>query len=150
MGNTSFTTKAVYGNSSSLMIATRPVGYHSRPHVHDCEQLNWLQAGELWVFVNDRAFQLKTGDFLRVPAGEPHWSWNKSAEPCTLIEVHTPGLQDDPLITSYAVGLFDPGETPRFLGSPVNEFLPDDSPFDPSVAESQAAGRLPSWTPRPA
>ncbi len=138
MGGTSFTTKAVYGNASSLMVATRPPGYHSRPHRHDCEQLNLLQSGELWVFVVDRAFHLKAGDFLRIPADELHWSWNRSDAPCTLVEVHTPGLQDDPLIKAYAVGLHDAGETPRFLGSPVSEFLPDDATFDPSVAETHA------------
>jgi len=138
MGNTSFRTKAVYGNASSLMIATRPAGYHSVPHSHDCEQLNWLQAGELWVFIVDRAVHLKVGDFLRIPAGDLHWSWNKAAAPCTLIEVHTPGLQNDPLIKNYAVGLHEMGETPAFLGSPVSEFLPADSMFDPAIAEKYA------------
>jgi mannose-6-phosphate isomerase-like protein (cupin superfamily) len=138
MGNTSFTTKAVYGNSSSMMIATRPAGYHSRPHRHDCEQLNWLQAGELWVFIADRAWHLKAGDFLRIPAGALHWSWNKTGAPCTLVEVHTPGLQDDPLIMARAVGLYDAQETPEFLGSPVTEFLPPGSMFDPSIAEKHA------------
>jgi mannose-6-phosphate isomerase-like protein (cupin superfamily) len=138
MGSALFTTKAVYGNSASLMIATRPAGYHSLPHRHDCEQLNWLQAGELQVFIVDRAVRLQAGDFLRIPAGELHWSWNKSDGPCILVEVHSPGLQDDPLIKAYAVGLYDAGETPEFLGSPVTEFLPPGSAFDPSAAEKNA------------
>ena len=138
MGSASFRTKAVYGGSSSLMIATRPAGYHSRPHTHDCEQLNWLQSGELWVFVEDRAFHMRTGDFLRIPPGEIHWSWNKSDEPCTLVEVHTPGMQHDALISGFAVGLFDDDEPREFLGSPVTEFLPEDSTFDPRVAEKLA------------
>jgi mannose-6-phosphate isomerase-like protein (cupin superfamily) len=135
MGNASFKTKAVFGNSSSLMIATRPPGYHSLPHKHECEQLNWLQTGTLWVFIEDRGFQMMAGDFLRIPAGKLHWSWNKFDAPCTLVEVHTPGLQDDPLIAAYAVGLHDTEETPEFLGSPVSVFLPESSTFDPSVAE---------------
>lgn len=139
MGDTSFTTQAVFGNSSSLMLATRPAGYHSRPHTHDCEQLNWLRDGELWVFVEDRAFHLRAGDFLRVPAGRIHWSWNRTGRPCTLLEVHTPGLQDDPLIKSFAVGLHDPDEVPEFLGSPVNEFLPADSGFDTAPAEARVS-----------
>jgi mannose-6-phosphate isomerase-like protein (cupin superfamily) len=138
MGTASFRTKAVYGNASSLMIATRPPGYHSEPHTHDCEQLNWLQSGELWVFVDDRAFYMAAGDFLRIPAGELHWSWNKGAGPCTLVEVHTPGMQHDPLISTYAVGLHDDAEVPRFLGSPVTAFLLEDSTFDPRVAEKLA------------
>jgi mannose-6-phosphate isomerase-like protein (cupin superfamily) len=138
MGSASFQTQAVYGDSSSLMIATRPAGYHSRPHTHDCEQLNWLQSGELWVFVVDRAYQMRAGDFLRIPAGEIHWSWNRSDGPCTLVEVHTPGMQHDGLISGFAVSLHEDGEPRRFLGSPVTQFLPDDSSFDPRVAEKLA------------
>jgi quercetin dioxygenase-like cupin family protein len=138
MGSASFRTRAVFGSNSSLMIATRPPGYHSEPHTHDCEQLNWLQSGQLWVFVVDRAFHLRTGDFLRIPPNAPHWSWNKFDEPCTLVEVHTPGMQHDALISGFAVGLHDEGEPVEFLGSPVTEFLPDGSAFDPSTAEKQA------------
>lgn len=138
MGSASFRTKAVYGTASSLMIATRPSGYHSVPHTHDCEQLNWLQSGELWVFVEDRAFHMASGDFLRIPAGAVHWSWNKGEGPCTLVEVHTPGMQHDSLIAGFAVSLHDDGEEPDFLGSPVTEFLPEGSTFDPAVAEKLA------------
>ncbi|MEU6646656.1 cupin domain-containing protein [Saccharomonospora sp. NPDC046836] len=138
VGDSTLRTRAVYGNSSSLMIATRPAGYHSEPHTHACEQLNWLKDGELWIFIGDRAFQLKAGDFLRIPAGEVHWAWNKSELPCTVVEVHTPGMQHDPTISGFAVGLHDNGETPDFLGSPVNEFLPPDSGFDPGIAEQKA------------
>lgn len=138
VGDMSFRTKAVYGNSSSMMIATRPGGYHSKPHTHDCEQLNWLQSGELWVFIVDRAFLMKAGDFLRVPAGQLHWAWNRSDEPCTLVEVHTPGMQHDPSVQAFAVGLHDEQETPEFLGTPVNEF-PEPAPgFDLAAVEKQA------------
>ncbi|HLU58590.1 MAG TPA: cupin domain-containing protein [Pseudonocardia sp.] len=131
------TTRAVHGNQASLMIATRPAGYHSRPHTHDCEQLNWLQAGEMWVFIEDRAFHLRAGDFLRVPAGAVHWAWNTSPAPCTMVEVHAPGMQADPSIARFAVGLYDEQEVPAPTGSPVNRFLPEDSDFDPSIAEKQ-------------
>jgi mannose-6-phosphate isomerase-like protein (cupin superfamily) len=132
------TTTAVYGNEASLMIATRPPGYHSRPHTHECEQLNWLQAGEVWVFIEDRAFHLKAGDFLRVPSGAVHWAWNKSQAPCTMVEVHAPGMQHDPTVAGFAVGLFGAQEVPAPTGSPSNRFLPEDSGFDPRIAEKQA------------
>jgi quercetin dioxygenase-like cupin family protein len=131
-------TRAVHGNAASLMIATRPPGYHSTPHTHDCEQLNWLQAGEVWVFIEDQAFLLKPGDFLRVPAGAVHWAWNKSDTACTLVEVHAPGMQHDPSIAGFAVGLYGEQELPAPAGTPVNRFLPADSGFDPRVAEKQA------------
>ncbi len=138
MGTTSFSTKAVFGNASSLMVATRPEGYHSRPHQHDSEQINWLQSGDLWVFIEEEAVHLRAGDFLRIPANAIHWSWNLSDNPCTVVEVHTPGLQDDPIIESFAVGLYGTDEVPNYLGSPVNIFLDGDSTFDASVAEADA------------
>jgi mannose-6-phosphate isomerase-like protein (cupin superfamily) len=110
MGTTAFTTTLVHGNEASLMVAERPAGYHSRPHTHDCEQLNLLQAGELHVYVGERAYLLQPGDVLRIPAAAVHWSWNRADVPCVLIEVHAPGLQGDPDIAPIAVGLFDAGE----------------------------------------
>lgn len=122
-----FQTRFVYGTQGSLMIATRPGGYHSRPHRHDCEQLNYLQDGVLWVFVEQGAYELGPGDFLRVPPSAVHWSWNKSESPSTLIQVHCPGLQDDPLIQPAAVPLFEDDEPPTVSGSPRNEFIDYDA-----------------------
>ncbi|WCB96494.1 hypothetical protein DSM104299_05253 [Baekduia alba] len=110
MGTTAFTTTLVHGHEASLMVAERPGGYHSRPHTHDCEQLNLLQSGELHVYCDERAYLLHPGDVLRIPAGAIHWSWNRADEPCVLIEVHAPGLQGDPGIAPIAVALFDEAE----------------------------------------
>src|SRR5215510_12084348 len=43
-----------YGNECSLMIASRAPGYHTTPHVHESEQLNYIQEGEIWFFVEDK------------------------------------------------------------------------------------------------
>ncbi len=88
-------TKQVLGQNSSLMVAARSAGYHSEPHAHDCEQLNYVQSGEIWVFVEATAYHLRAGDFLRIPPDAVHWAWNRSAGPCELIETHTPGLDLD-------------------------------------------------------
>ena len=85
-------TQQVFGLRSSMMVASRSGGYHSVPHTHDCEQLNYVQAGQIWVFVEDTAYPLRAGDFLRIPAGAVHWAWNRDREDCELIEVHSPGL----------------------------------------------------------
>jgi len=85
-------TRQVLGQNCSLTIASRSPGYHSEPHVHDCEQLNYVQLGEIWVFIGRVAFHLAAGDFLRVPPGAVHWAWNRSQADCQLIEMHTPGL----------------------------------------------------------
>jgi mannose-6-phosphate isomerase-like protein (cupin superfamily) len=85
-------TKQVFGRHTSLMVASRSSGYHSLPHRHDCEQVNYVQAGEIWVFVEDTAYRLRAGDFLRIPPMAVHWAWNRSQSECELIEVHSPGL----------------------------------------------------------
>jgi mannose-6-phosphate isomerase-like protein (cupin superfamily) len=123
MQDTAFTTILVYGNSASLMLAERPPGYHSRPHVHDCEQLNLLHSGELHVYCDGEAFLLHPGDALRIPPNAVHWSWNKADVPCVLIEVHSPGIQQDPRTRPFAVGLLGDGEGGEPPGRPVNVFV---------------------------
>src|SRR5512144_246783 len=39
-GQGSMVVKQAYGNESSLMMATRPPGYHTKPHMHVSEQIN--------------------------------------------------------------------------------------------------------------
>jgi mannose-6-phosphate isomerase-like protein (cupin superfamily) len=135
MGNTSFTTTLVHGNNASLMLAERPGKYHSRPHSHDCEQLNLLMKGQLHVFMQDNHFLLNPGDVLRLPANVIHWAWNKSEEPCVLLEVHSPGLQSDPILQDLALGLFDTSEQINLLGTPNNQFV-DPASVDIEKSES--------------
>jgi quercetin dioxygenase-like cupin family protein len=87
---TQMSTQMVYGDESSLMLATRPGGYHSRPHKHDTEQMNYVVDGEIWVFVEDQFFLVKAGDFYRVPRNAVHWGWITSDKPCTILEVFAP------------------------------------------------------------
>jgi mannose-6-phosphate isomerase-like protein (cupin superfamily) len=101
-------TKQVLGQNCSLTIAVRSSGYHSEPHTHECEQLNYVQRGEIWVFIEDTAFHLAVGDFLRVPPGAAHWAWNRSKSDCELIEVHTPGLLLDGVEPLRLVGDDEP------------------------------------------
>lgn len=103
-------TKQVFGQSCSFTVASRSPGYHSEPHTHDCEQLNYVQRGEIWVFIGQAAFHLAAGDFLRVPPGAVHWAWNRSESDCELIETHTPGLVLDGI---DAPRLVDEGEPVR-------------------------------------
>ncbi len=106
----SMSTKMVYGNDSNLMVATRAPGYHSNPHRHDCEQLNYVVEGEVWVFLDGDAFLMKKGDFSRIPKNALHWAWNRSDKDCVLVEVHAPAC--DPRIRKNAFGLFAEHETP--------------------------------------
>src|SRR5215217_7918467 len=70
-------TKMVYGNDCNMMLAVRAPGYHSHPHTHDAEQLNYLLEGEVWVFVEDDGFLMRKGDFCRIPRNAVHWAWNR-------------------------------------------------------------------------
>jgi quercetin dioxygenase-like cupin family protein len=112
-------TKVAYGNESSLMLATRPGGYHSKPHIHDTEQMNYVIDGEIWVFVDDQFFLVKAGDFYRVPAMAVHWGWITSDKPCTILEVFSPTYVS-PRMTN-AVPLFTDTETPA-PRKPIRQF----------------------------
>ena len=131
---TSFETTFVSGKHVNLMVAHRPPGYHSRPHAHDAEQLNYVQDGEVWFFVADRGYHLKQGDFFRVPRGAVHWMWNRTARPLVLIEAHAPSMLDDPLFASFAVRLFDAEEDPRLPEGAVNRMVQD---YDPAPIEAK-------------
>jgi quercetin dioxygenase-like cupin family protein len=121
----SMSTKMVYGNDCNMMVATRAPGYHSNPHRHDCEQINYVLEGEVWVFLENDAFLMKKGDFSRIPRDALHWAWNRGHTDCVLIEVHAPAC--DPLIRKNAVGLYAEGEMPD-LSSAVKTFRTGDSP----------------------
>lgn len=44
------------------MIASRAPGYHTRPHAHESEQINYVLEGEIWFFVEDKGFLCRKGD----------------------------------------------------------------------------------------
>jgi mannose-6-phosphate isomerase-like protein (cupin superfamily) len=100
-----------YGRETSLMIATRQPQYHSKPHAHDCEQLNYVLEGELYVFIEDSGFLVKKGDVFRVPRNAIHWSLVQGTTPCVLLETHTPPLIGDPGVTDTAVALIGDDES---------------------------------------
>ena len=112
-------TQVVYGNESSLMLATRPGGYHSKPHIHDTEQMNYVIDGEIWVFVDDQFFLVKAGDFYRVPAMAVHWGWITSDKPCTILEVFSPTYVSQRM--TNAVPLYADGETPAPI-KPIRQY----------------------------
>jgi mannose-6-phosphate isomerase-like protein (cupin superfamily) len=100
-----------YGLDSSMMVAVRQPQYHSRPHSHDAEQLNYVIQGELYVFVADSGFLAKEGDIFRIPRNAVHWSWVQGTVPCVLLETHTPPLIGDEGVTDTAVALLGPAES---------------------------------------
>lgn len=141
MGDTSFRTKIIHGQNSSLMIAERPPGYHSRPHIHDCEQLNILERGELYIYTTEAAYRLRPGDALRIKPNVIHWSWNRADVDCVLIEVHTPGIHNDPKLAEFATALLDIDENPKADG-PSNIFPPFS---EGEIARIEALEPISAW-----
>lgn len=128
----SMTARKGYGNECSLMIATRKPGYHTKPHQHESEQINYVMDGEIWFFVEDKGFYCKKGDFQRIPANTIHWAWNRSDKDCTVAEAHAPALVGGGA-GDYAVALFDDGEAPQVRGPGVNQFVA----YDQEKAEAK-------------
>lgn len=103
--------KITYGVHTDFAVATRWPDYHSSPHTDSgTEQLNYAISGETWIYIEDEAFLLKKGDFLRIPADATHWAWNRSNEPATLLETHSPLQTLNSDAHQVAVPLFDPRE----------------------------------------
>lgn len=130
-------TKMVTGTECSIMVARRDAGYHSRPHYHESEQLNYVVEGEIWVFVEDDGFICRQGDFFRVPANAVHWGWNRSDQPVTTFQVHAPAL--DPSRPAV-VALTDDGETLVPRGDSRN--IPVDDPEKYERIEAEVVARL--------
>jgi len=121
---THMSTQMVYGTESCLMLATRPGGYHSHPHKHDTEQMNYVVDGEIWVFVEDKFFLVKAGDYYRIPRNAVHWGWITSDKPCTILEVFSPTYLGG--THPNAVALYDSGETPARIKDIKTEKVSDD------------------------
>jgi len=129
--------RIAHGIESSLMVAVRQPQYHSRPHRHDAEQLNYVLAGELYVFVDGTGFLAKAGDIFRIPRNAVHWSWVQGATPCTLLETHAPPLIGDPGVTATAVSLIEDGEAQDSM-TPVSTVWPEG--IDQAAVEARTVG----------
>src|SRR5688572_32643014 len=82
-GTGSMVVRKGYGNECSLMIATRAPGYHTKPHQYESEQTNYIMDGEIWFFVEDKAFHCKTATFKPILAKAVHWTANESVKKAT-------------------------------------------------------------------
>ena len=108
------------------MIAVRAPGYHTKPHAHESEQINYVLEGEIWFFVEDRGFHCRQGDFQRIPANKTHWAWNRSNQNATVAEAHAPALIGG-RSAEGAVGLFDDNENPAIRGPGENKYVAYDA-----------------------
>ena len=129
--------KIAYGKTCSMIHATRNPGYHSKPHTHDAEQLNYVLSGKVRVFIGDEVVDAVEGDVVRIPSNVIHWSWVQGDTPCSVIEMHTPSLIGDPGVLDTAVALIGEDEEPGDLTYVHSEYLLD---FDPAPFEARVPG----------
>ena len=92
VGKSLLRAQKVYGTETSIMFAERGPGYHTRPHRHECEQINYIVEGEMWFFVEGQGYHCKKGDLMRIPRNRVHWAFNCSDQHTVIIESHSPCL----------------------------------------------------------
>ena len=117
--------KRAFGTECSLMHAVRAPGYHTTPHAHASEQINYVLEGEIWFFVENEGFLCKAGDFQRVPSNKIHWAWNRSNANTVVVEAHSPALVAGPQ-SEGSIGLFSADEQAEARGPCQNNFVPYD------------------------
>jgi mannose-6-phosphate isomerase-like protein (cupin superfamily) len=133
-------TQRVHGIESSIMFAERGPGYHTKPHRHDCEQMNYIMSGEMWFFVEGEGYHCKKGDLMRIPRGRVHWAFNCSDEHTTILETHCPPLiGNNAEARKTAVSLLGDDEKMEDVQYKVNEVI-DMDPQWVADAERRAIG----------
>lgn len=134
----SITAQVAHGKDCSIILATRSPGYHSKPHRHAAEQINYVISGQAWLFVEDQGFFGGPGSVSRVPVGAMHWAWVLGDEPLTVIEIHTPPLTGDPPVHAGRISLCTHADEEAAVQHIHTEW-PDG--FDPSDIERRWVGR---------
>lgn len=135
-------TQRVYGMENSIMFAERGPGYHTRPHRHDCEQMNYVVSGEIWFFVDGEGYRCRKGDIMRIPRNKVHWAYNCGSENAVLIESHCPPLIGNHAeARSTAVPLLGADEDVGAVKYVVNEIVELDPAWVAEV-EERALGRV--------
>jgi quercetin dioxygenase-like cupin family protein len=113
-GGTAIAHEFVYGKECDLQLSTWPSEFLSNPHVHECEQLNYVHSGAVSVFIEDKEYRLTKGDFLRVPTMAVHWGSTRTHDVSEMFGAHAPCL--DPVRRRGSVPLFAGNETPSIRG----------------------------------
>jgi len=141
-----FRARILHGSDSSIMIAERGSGYHTEPHKHDCEQINYIMSGEMWFFVEKDAYRCLPGDVMRIPPNAVHWAWNRGSEPVTILECHAPRVTADNQHNDRIASLLGPQEDSSKMKTVTNVYVPYvqaeiDEIEKKAIAAEMAAGR---------
>jgi mannose-6-phosphate isomerase-like protein (cupin superfamily) len=73
------------------------------------EEFYYVLSGSGTALLNDKSYELHTGDFLRLPPGTTH-AFITRDEPLVMLDIHTPGSRPDH-------DVFFVGETPEGFGA---------------------------------
>jgi mannose-6-phosphate isomerase-like protein (cupin superfamily) len=71
----------------AILVDARP-GAGPRLHRHPYEEVFIVQEGRATYVVGDRAYEVRAGDVVVVPAGEPHRFVNSGEGPLRQIDIH--------------------------------------------------------------
>lgn len=126
----------VYGNETSIVLAERDADYHTKPHVHDCEQMNYILSGEIWFYVGEHGYRCREGDLMRIPRNAVHWAWNRSSGKAVVIESHCPPLIQGEEARARIVSLHGPNENADAVHYVMNKLAPMDENKVREVEES--------------
>jgi mannose-6-phosphate isomerase-like protein (cupin superfamily) len=120
VGRSMLRSQKVYGTETSIMFAERGSGYHTRPHMHDCEQMNYIVSGNIYFFVDGRGYLCGPGDVMRIPRNKVHWAWNRGAETAVVFESHSPPLTGTIHGRGDAVALLGPDDDEKAIKHMAN------------------------------
>lgn len=134
----SITAQVAHGRDCSIILATRSPGYHSKPHKHAAEQINYVLSGSAWLFVEDHGFHGGAGSVSRIPADAVHWAWVTGNEPLVVLEIHTPPLTGDDPVIAGRVSMCLTDEEEAAVQHIRTEWP---SGFDPSEIERRWTGK---------
>lgn len=86
-----------------MRVESLPPGHRaSSPHSHsEREELVLVTVGEVRLWLGERAYLLRAGDYAALPAGNgvPHWIENRSAGPAEYLLIASDGHAD---VVTYA------------------------------------------------
>jgi quercetin dioxygenase-like cupin family protein len=79
---------------ATLSWGTLSPGHEPRPHTHPHEQIVYIVSGHGTFTVGDETVDVRQGDLLVVPSGEPHYAVAGGSEPMVDLSIFNPRRDD--------------------------------------------------------
>jgi quercetin dioxygenase-like cupin family protein len=88
------TRRSFSGVGATLSWGTLSPGHEPRPHTHPHEQIVYIVSGHDTFTVGDETVDVRQGDLLVVPSGEPHYAVAGGSEPMVDLSIFNPRRDD--------------------------------------------------------